>query len=234
MFRCWAENAGQACNFCDCLRDNLIRDRIVLGIKDEQTTKKLLRIRDFTLNRCIDISRSEEVTALHMKSLSEPVDYINQVKSKEKKPRVLTPDGQSGQKISCKFCGYENVPERKKCPAWGKVCKQCKKKNHFAKGCKDAVVNAFESHEHLEEISVVRVQATKDKAVFAQMLVQQKPVRFQIDCGAIANIVPCKHVKGVELEPCSQSLTCGMAPRSSLLGRVLCPLSIPELIQGIK
>ena len=53
---------------------------IVLGIKDEQTTKKLLRIRDLTLNRCIDICRSEEVTALHMKSLSEPVDSINQVK----------------------------------------------------------------------------------------------------------------------------------------------------------
>jgi len=42
-------------------------------------------------------------------------------------------------------------------------------------------------------ISVVRVQAMKDKAVFAQMLVQQKPVRFRIDCGASANIVLCKH-----------------------------------------
>ena len=71
---------AKTCNFCDCLRDSLIRDRIVLGIKDEQTTKKLLRIRDLTLNRCIDICRSEEVTALHMKSLSEPVDNINQVK----------------------------------------------------------------------------------------------------------------------------------------------------------
>ena len=228
MFRCWAENAGQACNFCDCLRDNLIRDRIVLGIKDEQTTKKLLRIRDLTLNRCIDISRSEEVTALHMKSLSEPVDYINQVKSKEKKPRVLTPDGQSGQKISCKFCGYENVPERKKCPAWGKVCKQCKKKNHFAKGCKDAVVNAFESHEHLEEISVVRVQATKDKAVFAQMLVQQKPVRFQIDCGDNANIVPCKHVKGVDLEPSSQSLIMWNGTKVKPVGTCALPVVNPR------
>ena len=86
------------------------------------------------------------------------------------------------------------------------MCKWCKKKNHFAKGCKDAAVNAFESDEDLKEITVVRVQAMKDKAVFAQMLVQQKPVRFQIDCGASANIVPCKHVKGVDLEPCSQSL----------------------------
>ena len=49
-----------------------------------------------------------------MKSLSEPVDNINQVKSKNKKPRVPTPVGQSGQKISCKVYGYEHAPERKK------------------------------------------------------------------------------------------------------------------------
>lgn len=110
---------AKTCNFCDCLRDSLIRDRIVLGIRDEQTTKKLLRIRDLTLNRCIDICRSEEVTALHMKSLSEPVDSINQIKSNKKKPRAPIRDGQSGKKISCKFCGYEHAPERKKCPAWG-------------------------------------------------------------------------------------------------------------------
>ena len=46
------------------MRDSLIRDRIVLGIKNEQTTKKLLRMRDLTLNRCIDVCRSEEVAEL--------------------------------------------------------------------------------------------------------------------------------------------------------------------------
>ena len=81
---------AKTCNFCDCLHDSLIRDRNVLEIKDEQTTKKFLRIRDLPLNRCIDICRSEEVTALHMKSLSELVDNINQVKSKKKKPRLRT------------------------------------------------------------------------------------------------------------------------------------------------
>jgi len=82
----------------------------------------------------------------------------------------------------------------KKCPAWSKVCNRCKKKNHFAKVCKDATVNAIKSDEDLEEISVVRVQAMKGKAVFAEMLVQQKPVIIQIDCGASANILPSKYV----------------------------------------
>ena len=52
---------AKTCKFCDCLRDSLICDRIVLGIKDEQTTKKLLRIRDLTLNRCIDIKKSSDL-----------------------------------------------------------------------------------------------------------------------------------------------------------------------------
>ena len=79
-------NLAKTCNFCDCLRDSLIRDRIVLGIKNEQTTNKLLRMRDRTLNCCIDVCRSEEVAELQMKSLSGPVDNISQVKSSSQKP----------------------------------------------------------------------------------------------------------------------------------------------------
>ena len=69
---------AKTCNFCDCLCDSIIRDRIVPGIKDEQTTKNLLRIQDLTMDWCTDVYCSQEVTALHMKSLSEPVDNINQ------------------------------------------------------------------------------------------------------------------------------------------------------------
>lgn len=53
---------AKTCSFCECLRDSLIGDRIVLEIKNEQTTKKLLRMRDLTLNHSIDVCRSEEVT----------------------------------------------------------------------------------------------------------------------------------------------------------------------------
>ena len=112
---------------------------------------------------------SEEVTDSQIKSLSELADNVNQVKSKKKKAQDLTPDGWSRKKISCKFFGYDHALERKKCPAWGKVCKQCKKKNHLATGCKrkDAAVYAIESDEDQEKISVVRVEAMKDEAVFA-------------------------------------------------------------------
>ena len=55
---------AKTCNFCDCLQDGLIPDRIVLGIKNRQTTKKWLRMRYLTVNGCIDVCRREEVAEL--------------------------------------------------------------------------------------------------------------------------------------------------------------------------
>ena len=165
------------------------------------------------MSRCIDICRSEEVTPLHMKSLSEPVDNINQVKSKEKKNlefRLRT--GNRERSLGASFVAM-NTHRRERV---------------------DAAVNAIESDEDLEEISVVRVYALKDIAVFAEMLVQQKPVRFQIDCGASANILPSKYVEDVVSSLVPSPSSCVMAPRSSLLGPVLCQLLISGTIRRTK
>ena len=228
-------NLAKTCNFCDCLRDSLIRNRIVLGIKNEQTTKKLLRMRDLTLNRCIDVCRSEEVAELQMKSLSGPVDNINQVKSSSKKPRAPTPvDGRSAKKISCKFCGYDHQPDRKMCPAWGKKCKRCKEKNHFAKKCKTVPVHNIESEEELEEISVVRVQALRGRAVYARMLVRQQPVQFQVDCGASANILPLKYAEGEELDSCWQTLVMWNGTKVTPVGSCTLPVVNPKTNEKYK
>ena len=40
---------AQTCNFCSCLHDSLIRDRLVLGIRDESIRKKLLQEKKLSL-----------------------------------------------------------------------------------------------------------------------------------------------------------------------------------------
>ena len=45
----------KTCNFCDCLKDSLLRDRIVFGVRDNGVRKRLLRERSLDLSRCIDI-----------------------------------------------------------------------------------------------------------------------------------------------------------------------------------
>ena len=45
----------KTCNFCDCLKDSLLRDRIVFGARDNGVRKSLLQDRSLNLSRCIDI-----------------------------------------------------------------------------------------------------------------------------------------------------------------------------------
>ena len=45
---------SKSCNFGE-LSESLLRDRIVLGIRNTQTRKKLLRVRDLSLRACIDV-----------------------------------------------------------------------------------------------------------------------------------------------------------------------------------
>ena len=53
---------AQRCNFCTCLHDSLIRDRIVLGVRESETRKRLLRQTKLTLHKCIEIVKSDEVS----------------------------------------------------------------------------------------------------------------------------------------------------------------------------
>ena len=60
----------QSCNFCDCMRDSLMRHRIVLGICDNSTRKMLLQRRNISLKDAVDICRGSEVTKQQMTSIS--------------------------------------------------------------------------------------------------------------------------------------------------------------------
>ena len=62
-------NLAKSCNFCDCMRDSLIRDRIVLGVNNNAIRKKLLQVRGLMLNQCIDTCRSNEATTSQMKAI---------------------------------------------------------------------------------------------------------------------------------------------------------------------
>ena len=59
--------SAKTCNYGSLL-DSLIRDRIVVGIRDNGTRKRLLQqALKLTLNRYIDICRSSEATSAQLK-----------------------------------------------------------------------------------------------------------------------------------------------------------------------
>ncbi|CAB3978166.1 Hypothetical predicted protein [Paramuricea clavata] len=80
---------AKTCNFGN-LEDNLIRDRIVIGIKDNATQNKLLQVSKLTLQQSIDIVLSCEKTAKQLELMK--AEEIPESNTKNKKPSgVVTP-----------------------------------------------------------------------------------------------------------------------------------------------
>ena len=55
------KSLAKTCNFAD-LHDSLLRDRLVIGIKSNNTRKRLLQERNLNLSKCIDICRASETS----------------------------------------------------------------------------------------------------------------------------------------------------------------------------
>ena len=59
---------------------------------------------------------------------------MNAVKSRKEQPRRAEPDRPAYQE--CWNCGYRHDHSKELCPAFGKTCNKCSKKNHFAAKCR--------------------------------------------------------------------------------------------------
>ena len=114
---------AKTCNF-GTLEDNLIRDRIVIGISDNATKKKLLQDAKLTLKGCNDICRTNEQSSKQGKTMCTEDAKIslkpNRYQSDRKpasKPKVSD--------NSCLYCGRQHPRKKEMCPAWGKQCNSC-------------------------------------------------------------------------------------------------------------
>lgn len=122
-------------------KDDMLRDRIVLGIQDIKVRRELLRKEKLTLLEAVNICRAAEITNKQMQTLTNSDGSYDTIK-KIDKPK---------DKRRCKFCDGTHEFIKGKCPAYGKVCEYCKGKNHIAKACKKKQNNKIKNIETREE-----------------------------------------------------------------------------------
>ena len=118
----------QQAKFCDFgdLKNALISDRIVVGVRDESLRERLLRKTDLKLDKAIEFGRAAELIqkqTAELKELPATVDRITKNRGNSTKPQ-------------CTRCGYRHAD--RPCPAQGKRCRRCDRPNHFASCCKQA------------------------------------------------------------------------------------------------
>ena len=73
---------------CDygTIEESILRDRIVIGIRDDPTRRRLLQTRNLDLKTAIDICKSCESAAKQLKTITAP-DELNRLDAKPPKPR---------------------------------------------------------------------------------------------------------------------------------------------------
>ena len=208
------KNQASLCEFGE-LKDQLIRDRIVVGIKNKAVQERMLREKDLSLDNAITIAKTAEVTKNHLQQLhdhptvSEVTRRSTQKKTQKKtqKNRPQPKAQESNGKHKCRRC--DNMHESRKCPAYGVQCHKCKGMNHFAKCClskkKVDQVQIEEPDEQEPEFDMGTVDidavAKKGQDWIRDIELNGTTIAMKLDTGAQANILSDKDFDKLQDKP---------------------------------
>lgn len=189
--------------------DEMVRDRIVIGLADKSLQEKLLRERKLDLNSAINICQVAESSKCQSKVLHKKLEdncvYALKAKKDTERP-VLS-------KSNCLYCDL--VHEKGKCPAWGKTCAKCQGRNHYARVCKNKNYYKTKIHEvkedECESTSSVMLNSLKvvhelkreipERIVTCwekELEVEGKNISFKLDTGAELSVLPFELLKRIK------------------------------------
>lgn len=145
-------NLARYCNF-GVLKDELIRDRIVVGIDNRELSEKMQLGPKLTLEKATNLARQREtikqqqtILDVGFKYSQVEVDGIVKGKSRRKKDgssekdkyKVKSPKNSKAKTPSEKKCQrcLDNFHPKKICPARLSECRKCSKIGHWAQACR--------------------------------------------------------------------------------------------------
>ena len=181
--------------------DEILRDRLVLGVRDEKVRERLLRVNDLSLSKAIDICKAAEQTSQQLKLITSGTDEsVGAVRTEPKNDLKNEPPQNTRRprdppihRPECRFCGFHHG--NRQCPARGQTCHKCGQKNHFQSKCRSTnpkVNNVEEVSEEVFRISQVGTGSCALITMEVGVQSSQSQVTFQLDTGAECNLLSLK------------------------------------------
>ncbi len=186
------------------MADEMIKDRIVVGVQSDIVRGRLLREKDLNLLKAIEICKAAEASTKQLEKLAD-----------EKKVEILQANHPTTHRAgtknypsrttgpTCQNCGRNHPPRR--CPAYGKTCNACNKLNHFAKFCRSKQpaqkkINTVDEVETPDQpdsdsssdnffIGTVETKASPNEWLETVEINTEK-TKCKIDTGAQCNVLP--------------------------------------------
>ncbi|OWF39131.1 hypothetical protein KP79_PYT25202 [Mizuhopecten yessoensis] len=199
--------------------DEMVRDRIVIGVRNSKIREKLINIgNDLTLVKTLDIARTHELSHVQAKSMAGEDAKINALAKAKQHQFKDSGAGKTyrnklnkfkrpvkAKENTCSRCGYSytgsGLPEN--CPAFGKTCMKCHGKNHFAKLCKaKKSVHAIDGENTSSDdefyVGYLKTEINSVETEWCEnVAVEGKSLLFQLDTGAMCNVISLKTIKKI-------------------------------------
>ena len=149
---------AQHCNY-GTLHDEMVRDRIVVGLKDKTLSEKLQLEADLTLEKAINQARQKELVRQQQGIIRQEgpsASNVDRVKSTRPRPKdkfktsFKTSNKVKDRNQTCGRCGGK-PHKRNECPAKDSICNSCKRKGHWKKCCKTKTVSEIQSNQDDKE-----------------------------------------------------------------------------------
>ncbi|XP_077508737.1 uncharacterized protein LOC144120191 [Amblyomma americanum] len=188
------KHLARKCNFGDFLQDAL-RDRLVAGIRNEETQRALFTTEGLTFQGACKIALDRELATqqaalLQQRGRSEALNAVGTHERCDRKTKDST-RGKS-QKQKCSRCGKAHTSDS----CWYKryKCRRCSKVGHLQNMCqasREELKAHLVSESSEEESTLYSCDATPSKKSYVVSVnVEGHDLPMQVDTGAAATVVP--------------------------------------------
>ena len=220
-YKFWSHQRSEGQDFVDYYTDlqklanqcefqetgNMIRDKLIFSMHDKELKERLLEVDSLTLEHVKDKIIAAETTRKEVNQMESDLKEgkrIEAVRKHRQKSNKVSFQSKtfSVDKTSCFNCGNKHAP--KSCPAYGKECFKCHKKNHFAKFGRSvarkagAVTREIQEDQSLSSddemffmggLNFKEKKNSSDTVWWEKISIDSSVIRFKIDSGAEVNLI---------------------------------------------
>ena len=182
------------------MKDELLRDRLVVGIRDAKVSENLQMKADLTLEVAKKTIRQSEAVREHSQQLNGSTDHkkVEEVRPqrsrnargqharyshRDARDRRGGPKGQTSH--NCSRCGQTKHKPGDRCPAKQVICRKCNKKGHYAACCFSKVTGASANEVEAGDTAFLgALTGSSDTSWTSTVRIAGKRIPVKLDTGA--------------------------------------------------
>ena len=194
-------NLAENCDYGD-IKEEMIRDRLVVGIRDTalsakmqmdstltlETVKKSIRHREAVHEQQQALKGASERAPSNRETIRPQPNSTDRRNRREQRSSrdfgiYRSTPATKGREKQCSRCGRGQHP-RDNCPAKEAKCHKCQRKGHYSSQCYSKTVSTLEDDRTLDTAFLDTVSSRQDNAWYTTASINGKEISFKLDTGA--------------------------------------------------